>query len=241
MSPLPYNVRPEYPATIPSLGKKIRYVPFSLKEEKILILAAESGDSDEILNSVLTTIKNCIISPDNIEVRDLAIFDIEYLFLRLRAKSVGEKIKIRVTDPNDELYSVDHEIDIDSINVEKQPGHKDIIDINDTLSVKFKYPGIEFFTETIDMSNVVSGVKVLSKCLFQIINGEEVINRADMTTDEIDEWFDSLTNVQYIKLAEFIDTMPKLRYAHKFKNRRKDSDQFNEEFTIVLEGLADFF
>lgn len=238
---IPYNIRPEYTTTIPSNGKKIRYVPFSIKEEKILILASESGDKEEILNSILNTIQRCIVHPSDIDVRELALFDIEFLFLKERSKSIGEKITVQVTDPNDSEYSVEHEINIDKIGVEKSPEHKDIIEISKEISVKLNYPGIDFFMDGIDMSKITTGIEVLSKCLSQIINGEEVVNRVDMTQEEIEKWFDSLTNEQYIKLSKFITTMPKLKYSFTLKNRRQDSPQFGKDFTIVLEGLADFF
>ena len=111
---LPKPIRPEYNTTIPSTGKRIKYQPFTVREEKVLILAAESGETDEITNAITNVLERCITSPSDIKVKDLALFDIEYLFLKARSKSAGEKLKVRVSDPDDETYSVDHEINIDN-------------------------------------------------------------------------------------------------------------------------------
>ncbi len=113
------HIRPEYSTTLPSTGKRIKYQPFSVKEEKVLILAAESNDPDEIINAITNVLQNCVTTPADFKVEELALFDIEYLFLKTRAKSAGEKIKLKVTDPNDQTFTKEHEINIDKITVEK--------------------------------------------------------------------------------------------------------------------------
>ena len=233
---LPKNIRPEYTATVPSTGKRIKYQPFSVKEEKDLILAAESQDMDEISNAISNVLTRCITSPTDFKVESLALFDIEYLFLKARAKSAGETIKIKVNDPNDLDYEVEHEINIDSIKVEKDKKHNPLIDISDTIKVKMKYPGVDFFAEGLKIDNISESMETVSKCISQIVIEEEVFNRADMSTEEIVEWLEDLTTEQFGKIMEFFQTMPKLKHVIKLKNKKKDTN-----FEVVLEGLADFF
>ena len=233
---LPKPVRPEYNTTIPSTGKKIKYQPFSVKEEKVLILAAESQDPDEVTNAITNVLRACITSPQDLRVDELALFDIEYLFLKTRSKSAGEKIKLQVTDPNDETFTVEHEINIDKIKVEFRDDHTDIIDVSEGLSVKMRYPDITFFSEGVDVSNISGTTKTVGRCIAQIISGDEVYNRADITDAEMEEWMEGLTTDQFQKLAKFFETMPKLKHEFTKKNTNTGN-----EFTIKLEGLADFF
>ena len=232
---LPRPVRPEYSLTIPSTGKRIKFMPFSVREEKVLILAAESQDEDEIANAIRNTLERCVTTP-NFKVNDLALFDIEYLFLKCRGKSAGETIKVVVQDPQDETFRTDHEIDIDSIKVKKDKNHSDLIDVDETTKVKMRYPDITFFEKGVNTQNVEDMANVLGQCISQIIIGEEVYSSSDMGEDEINEWVDGLTQSQYRKLITFFETMPKLSHSFKIKNTNKDT-----EFTITLEGLADFF
>lgn len=233
---LPKPVRPEYSTTIPSSGKKIKYQPFSVREEKVLILAAESGEQDEITNAIINTLERCITSPSDFKVSELALFDIEYLFLKTRSKSAGEKITVMVTDPNDSSYSVQHEIDIDKIKVVKNPDHTDLIDISEGVKLKMKYPGIDFFNEGVNIEDVNKGIKTISMCISQIVVGEDVYNSVDMTPSEIEEWLEGLTTEQFGKISQFFMTMPKLSHKLTLKNKKS-----GEDFTVVLEGLQDFF
>jgi len=233
---LPKPVRPEYNTTIPSTGKKIKYHPFTVKEEKILVLAAESGDNDEITNAIVNTLERCVSSPQDFKVEDLALFDIEYLFLKARSKSAGEKIDVRVTDPNDETCVVNHSINIDKIGIEKTEGHSTIIDMDDDLKVEMKYPDISFFAEGIDTTNLTASFKLIGRCIKNLISGEEVFSRSEMSETEIEEWLESLTTEQFKKIVQFFETMPKLRHSFTLKNKEKGTD-----FTVNLEGLADFF
>ena len=141
---LPKPTRPEYNLTIPSTGKRIKYMPFSVREEKVLILAAESQATDEISNAIRNTLERCVTTP-GFKVDELALFDIEFLFLKCRAKSAGETIKIIATDPADESFSREHEIDIDKIKVEKTKNHTDLIELSEDCTVKMKYPDLSFF------------------------------------------------------------------------------------------------
>jgi hypothetical protein len=233
---LPKPVRPEYSTTIPSTGKRIKYQPFSVKEEKVLVLAAESSDSDEITNAITNVLNACVTSPADFKVEELALFDIEYLFLKARSKSAGEKITIRLTDPNDETFSKDHEINIDKIGVVRTEDHSDLIEISENLVVKMRYPDISFFNEGVNTDDISSTTSMIARCVNQIVIDEEVYNQADMSSGEVEEWLDGLTTEQFQKIAKFFETMPKLKHSITTKNTNT-----NTEFTIELEGLADFF
>lgn len=233
---LPKSIRPEYNTTIPSSGKKIKYQPFTVREEKVLILAAESQEMDEISNAVANVLSSCISSPVDFKINELAIFDIEYLFLKARAKSAGETIKVVVRDPDDESFSVEHEIDIDKIRVIKTKGHTDLIDLADDVKVKMKYPGLDFFTEGVKIDNIGDSLETVSKCISSIVVGEEVYNSSDMTEAEVTEWLEGMTTEQFKKLMTFFETMPQLKHEIKLKNTNTGKD-----FTISLQGLADFF
>jgi hypothetical protein len=233
---LPAPNRPEYTTTIPSSGKKVKYQPFSVKEEKILVLAAEAQDNIEIANAVAKTLRNCVVSPQDFNVDELALFDIEFLFLKCRAKSVGEKVTLRVTDPSDETFTVEHSINIDKITVDKPKEHKDLIQISDDIQLKMKYPDITFFANGVDLNTMASTVDVIAKCVSAIVHDDEVYNRADMTDSEIEEWIESLSTAQYNKVIEFFLTMPRLKHTITLKNTNTGNN-----FSITLEGLADFF
>ena len=233
---LPKNIRPEYSTTIPSTGKRIKYQPFSVKEEKILVLAAEGGDSDEITNAVTNVLTNCVTAPADFKVEDLALFDVEYLFLKTRSKSAGEKVTVRLTDPDDETYSVEHEINIDSIRIERDDEHTDLIEVSPGTFVKMRYPDISFFNEGVNVNSIEDTTALMARCIESITIGEDVYPSVDMDPGELPEWLDSLTTEQFQAISDFFRTMPKLRHKIKLHNPTTDKD-----FEIVLEGLADFF
>jgi hypothetical protein len=233
---LPKNIRPEYSTTVPSTGKRIKYQPFSVKEEKILVLAAEGGDTDEITNALTNVLQNCVTSPADFKVADLALFDVEYLFLKARSKSAGEKITINVTDPNDETFSTEHDINIDKISIERTEDHTDLIEVSDGVMIKMKYPDISFFNDGVNIASIEDTTKLIARCIDSIVYGDEVYNSVDMSSGELDEWLDGLTTEQFQKISGFFQTMPKLKHSFTIKNTNTD-----KEFTIVLEGLADFF
>jgi hypothetical protein len=233
---IPKLTRPEYTTTIPSTNKKIKYHPFTVREEKVLMLAAEGGDQDEIINAVTNCLQNCISSPSDIDIESLALFDIEYLFLKTRSKSVGEVINLRVIDPDDEDFSTDVEVNIDKIGVKKTEGHTQLIKVDDTVSVQMRYPDITFFNTGVDLSTVASTVSLVSRCIDQIIVGDEVYNKEDMTQEEITEWVEGLSQKQFTLFIEFFGSMPKMSHTITAKNTNT-----KKNFSVTLEGLADFF
>ena len=234
---LPKNIRPEYSTTLPSTGKRIKYSPFTVKEEKVLVLAAESADPDEVTNAISNVLSNCITSPADLKIEDLALFDIEYLFLKTRAKSAGETIEIKITDPDDETFSVDHVINVDKISVKKDKNHKDLVELAENLHVKMRYPDITFFNEGIDLNSITSQISLMARCVSQIVAGEdEVYDSSEMSIGELEDWIETLTTEQFKKIADFFSTMPKLSHSITLKNTNTGKD-----FTVTLEGLQDFF
>ena len=233
---LPRTIRPEYSTTIPSTSKKVKYNPFSVREEKVLVLASESNDPEEITNAIVNVLQTCITSPADLKVEELAIFDIEYLFLKARSKSVGEYINILVTDPSDDTYTTEHSINIDRIGIDKNPDHSPVIFLSEDVQIKMKYPGIEFFAEGINMTNIATSIETISRCVESITSGDEVYHCVDTTRKEISEWLEGLTTEQFRKISNFFVTMPKLRHTFTLTNENTGND-----FRITLEGLSDFF
>ena len=237
--PLPRITTPIYELEIPSLKKKIRYRPFLVKEEKILIIALESEDSKQIANAVKTVISNCILSK-GIKVEDLSTFDIEYLFLNIRGKSVGETVDVLITCPDDETTQVPMSINLDEINVEENPKHSRDIKLDDTLTLRMKYPSMtEFIKNNFDSGDGVSvddTFDLIISCIDQIYSEEESWVAKDSTKKELLEFVEQLSSKQFKEVEKFFETMPKLSHTIKVKNPKT-----GVESEVVLEGLSAFF
>jgi hypothetical protein len=237
--PLPRITTPIYELEIPSLKKKIRYRPFLVKEEKILIIALESEDSKQIANAVKTVISNCILSK-GIKVEDLSTFDIEYLFLNIRGKSVGETVDVLITCPDDETTQVPMSINLDEINVEENPKHSRDIKLDDTLTLRMRYPSMtEFIKNNFDSGDSVSvddTFDLIISCIDQIYSEEESWVAKDSTKKELLEFVEQLSSKQFKEVEKFFETMPKLSHTIKIKNPKT-----GVESEVVLEGLSAFF
>ena len=237
--PLPKITTPIYELEIPSLKKKIRYRPFLVKEEKILIIALESEDSKAIANAVKNVISNCILSK-GIKVDDLSTFDIEYLFLNIRGKSVGESVDVLITCPDDETTQVPVSINLDEINVEENPKHSRDIKLDDTLTLRMRYPSMtEFIKNNFDSGDSVSvddTFDLIVSCIDQIYSEEESWTASDSTKKELLEFVEQLSSKQFKEIEKFFDTMPKLSHTIKVKNPKT-----GVESEVVLEGLSAFF
>ena len=237
--PLPRTITPIYELEIPSLKKKIRYRPFLVKEEKILIIALESEDSKAIANAVKNVISNCILSK-GIKVDDLSTFDIEYLFLNIRGKSVGESVDVLITCPDDETTQVPVSINLDEINVEENPKHSRDIKLDDTLTLRMRYPSMtEFIKNNFDSGDSVSvddTFDLIVSCIDQIYSEEESWTASDSTKKELLEFVEQLSSKQFKEVEKFFDTMPKLSHTIKVKNPKT-----GVESEVVLEGLSAFF
>ena len=237
--PLPKIATPIYELEIPSLKKKIRYRPFLVKEEKILIIALESEDSKQIANAVKNVISNCILSK-GIKVEDLATFDIEYLFLNIRGKSVGETVDVLITCPDDGTTQVPTSINLDEINVEVDPEHSRDIKLDDSLTLRMRYPSMtEFIKNNFDSGESVSvddTFDLIVSCIDQIYSEEESWTASDSTKKELLEFVEQLSSKQFKQVEKFFDTMPKLSHTIKIKNPNT-----KVESEVVLEGLSAFF
>tara|TARA_B100000131_G_C17978059_1_gene557417 strand:- start:107 stop:829 length:723 start_codon:yes stop_codon:yes gene_type:complete len=238
--PLPKINTPTYELALPSTGKKVRYRPFLVKEEKILIMALESEDIKQISNSVVQILNDCILTR-GVKVKDLSTFDIEYLFLNIRAKSVGEEVEVNVTCPDDGETVVQTAINIDDINVLKNPEHTDVIKLDDDLSVQMKYPSMtQFIENNFDYANnrtdVDKSLEVIIACISQVYNQEESWSASDCTKKELKDFVDSMNTKQFKEVEKFFETMPKLTHTLNVKNPNTDV-----ESEVVLEGLASFF
>lgn len=234
--PLPKIVTPTYELRLPSTDQLIKYRPFLVKEEKVLLMAMESEDESQMINAVKTILKNCIIS--KVKVDDLAVFDIEYLFLNIRAKSVGEQIELNITCPDDGETTVPLEINVEDIQIQKSEDHSRIIPLNDTISVVMKYPSMEMFVKT----NFTASAKtedvfeIAASCIEQVVEGEDVYETKSFSKKEINDFLDSLDTAQFLLIQKFFETMPKLSHTIKVTN-----PVTNVESDVVLEGLASFF
>ena len=238
--PLPKINTPIYELVLPSTGKKIKYRPFLVREEKILIMALETEDMKQITNAVVQILNECILTK-GVDVSKLATFDIEYLFLNVRAKSVGETVDVNITCPDDNETSVEMQINIDSIKVQKTRGHKNIIKIDDQYSMKLKYPALdEFINSNFDVENettdVTKSLSMISSCIEMIYDDEESWDAADSTKEELEEFIEQLNSKQFKQLEKFFSTMPKLSHKIKVTNPKT-----GVESEVVLEGLASFF
>lgn len=234
---LPQNVLPTYELEIPSNGKKIKFRPFVVKEEKLLLLALDTNDEKEIEKAVRTLLKGCIQS--RIKIEDLAIFDLEYIFLQIRSVSVGDIVEMNVTCNDDDTTKVKYNLKLDEIKVIKPEGHSNKIMLGDKLGVVMKYPSWnEFITGSI-MGQVptADGVsKIVAECIDQIFDEEDVYDSSTTTKKEFVEFMEGLTNEQFTKVQEFFETTPRLEHSFAVKNPNTGE---MSEFTI--RGLANFF
>ena len=238
--PLPKINTPTYELEIPSTGKKIRYRPFLVREEKILIMALESEDMNQISNAIVEILSDCI-QTKGVKISELATFDIEYIFLNVRSKSVGETVEVNVTCPDDEETQVQLEIDIDSIKVQKDPKHSNTIKLDDNLFMKLKYPSLDQFVENNfefkeGDSEVDKSLQMIISCVEQVYNEDESWSASDCTQKELQEFVEQMNTKQFKEIENFFVTMPKLSHTIKVKNPKT-----KVESEIVLEGLASFF
>ena len=237
--PLPKVNTPTYELVLPSTGKKVKYRPFLVREEKILIMALETEDIKQITQAVVDILTECILTK-GIKFENLSTFDIEYLFLNIRAKSVGETVEVNLICPDDNKTSVTVSIDIDSIKVKKNRKHKNIIKLDDNLSLKLKYPSLDQFIgsnfESKDDQSISSTLKVITSCIDVIYTEEESWVGSDSTEKELEEFIDQLNTKQFKTIESFFDTMPKLSHKITVKNPNT-----GVESDVILEGLAAFF
>ena len=239
--PLPTIATPTYELILPSTGKKVKYRPFLVKEEKVLILALESQDQSEITNAVKDVLKKCIMTR-GIKVDSLPTFDIEYIFLNIRAKSIGESIKVVVKCPDDGVTEVPVTIYVDEIEVSRPEGHTTDIVLDKTMTLRMKYPSLSQFIESnFDVSmtpeeTVEKTFKVIADCMDTVFTAEDAWEAKDYTAKERLAFIEQLNSKQYKDVERFFSTMPKLSHSVEVENPNTGVKN-----TVVLEGLADFF
>jgi citrate lyase gamma subunit len=237
--PLPKIATPTYELELPSTEQKIKYRPFLVKEEKLLVLALESEDTKQITNAIKAVIKSCI-ETKNVKVESLPTFDIEYLFLNIRGKSVGEEIDVNIICPDDEETIVPIKINVDDIQVQKNPEHSNKIKLDDSIMMEMKYPSLEqFIKSNFDLSadnTMDQSFELIGSCIDKIYTEEEVWVAADVTKKELMEFLDQMNTSQFKQIEKFFETMPKLSHKIKVKNPKTEV-----ESEVVLEGLSSFF
>jgi hypothetical protein len=237
--PLPKISTPTYELELPSTGQTIKYRPFLVKEEKLLVIALESEDTKQITNAIKTVIKNCI-ETKGIKVESLPTFDIEYLFLNIRGKSVGEEIEVNIICPDDEETTVPVKIFVDDIRVQKNPEHNNKIKLDDSIMMEMKYPSLDqFIKSNFDFTSdntMDQSFELIGSCIDKIYTEDEVWVTADVTKKELIEFLDQMNSVQFKEIEKFFETMPKLSHKIKVKNPKTEV-----ESEVVLEGLSSFF
>ena len=239
--PLPKIATPSYELELPSTGKTITYRPFLVKEEKLLVIALESEDTKQITNAIKAVIRSCVLTK-GIKVESLPTFDIEFLFLNIRGKSVGEDIDVKLICPDDGETEVDVSISLDDIEVQKPEGHSNQIKLDNNLMMELKYPSLnEFIKNNFDPNDSTrnpmdQSFDLIGSCIDKIYSEDEVWAADDCSKKEINEFLDSMNSNQFKEVEKFFETMPKLSHTVKVYNptTKVESD-------VVLEGLASFF
>ena len=237
--PLPKIATPTYELELPSTGATIKYRPFLVKEEKVLVIALESEDNKQITNAIKAVLKSCILSK-GIKVEDLPTFDIEYLFLNIRGKSVGEDIEVNIICPDDEKTEVPVTIALDDIEVQRDDNHTNKIKVDENIMMEMKYPSLEQFIKNNfdfnDKNAMDQSFDLIATCIDKIYTEDEVWASADCTKKEMRDFLEQMNSNQFKEIESFFDTMPKLSHTISVTNPKT-----KVKSDVVLEGLASFF
>ena len=231
---LPRVNTPDYTLELPSTGKTIKYRPFLVKEQKILMMAQDTKDETQLADAMGTLVSSCTYG--TLDASTSPLIDIEYVFLKIRSKSVGSKVDLMVVCPDDEKTQAKVSLDLDDINVTMTDDHINEVQINDKVKVVFRYPILSDLKGLVENPTDVERVfHVLNRCINEIHFGDDVYQRSDMTEKDIDEFVDQLTTEQFERLSDFFNSMPKLRHAIKVTNPKT-----KVKSEVVLEGLESF-
>lgn len=229
---LPKLNTPTYELERPSTGKKIKYRPFLVKEQKVLMMAQDSKDDAEISEAVGSLVQSCTFG--EIDYKTSPMFDIEYLFLKIRGKSVGDKVDLNLICPDDGKTQVKKTIDLEEVNIHMLENHTNEVEINDNVKIVFRYPILSDM-KGIPVSEISTAFSVINACVHSIHYGDDVYQRTDLKDEEVEEFIDSLTGDQFEKITEFFQTMPKLRHVVEVTNPKT-----KKKSEIVVEGLQNF-
>ena len=237
--PLPKIATPTYELELPSTGKTIQYRPFLVKEEKLLVIALESEDNKQITNAIKAVLRACVLTK-GIKVENLPTFDIEYLFLNIRGKSVGEELDVNIICPDDEVTEVAVKIDLDDIQVQRDEKHTNKIKLDDNLMMEMKYPSLDEFIKSNfdfnDRNQMDQSFQLIASCIDKVYSEDEAWATADCTKKEVNQFLESMNSSQFKEIEAFFTTMPKLSHTISVKNPKTKG-----ESEVVLEGLASFF
>ena len=237
--PLPKIATPTYELELPSTGETIKYRPFLVKEEKLLVIALESEDTKQITNAIKAVLKSCVLTK-GVKVEQLPTFDIEFLFLNIRGKSVGEDLEVNVTCPDDDETQVPVTIYLDDIEVQKDDNHSNKIKLDDTIMMELKYPSLDqFIKNNFDFNEknaMDQSFDLIATCIDKVYTQDEVWAAADCTKKEMKDFLEQMNSSQFKEIENFFETMPKLSHTIKITNPKT-----KVESDVVLEGLASFF
>ena len=237
--PLPKIATPTYELELPSTGKIVEYRPFLVKEEKLLVIALESEDTKQITTAIKAVLKNCI-QTKGVKVEALPTFDIEFLFLNIRGKSVGEDLEVNIVCPDDGKTSVPVTINLDDIQIQKSEDHNNQIKLDEKIMMEMKYPSLdEFIKNNFDFkeeNQMDQSFQLIASCIDKIYSEEEVWATADCTKKEVNEFLESMNSSQFKLIEKFFETMPKLQHTIEVTNPKT-----KVKSEVVLEGLASFF
>jgi len=237
--PLPKIVTPTYELELPSTGESIQYRPFLVKEEKVLVIALESEDTKQITTAIKTVLKNCI-KTKGIKVEALPNFDIKYLFLNIRGKSVGESVDVNVTCPDDDETTATVTIDLDEIKVQKSDDHTNQIKLDSNIMMELKYPSLDQFIKSnfdfSDGNQMDQSFQLIASCIDKIYTEDEVWAAGDCSKKELNDFLESMNSLQFKEIEKFFETMPKLSHTVSITNPKTQV-----ESEVVVEGLASFF
>lgn len=230
---LPSLSTPKYQLEL-SNGQQVNYRPFLVKEEKVLLVAAETGEDKEILNAIVDIIESC--TDNAVDIKTTPVFDIEYLFLNIRAKSVGEVASLRIKAPDDGVTKVDVDVNINDVKVQQSEGHNRVINLTDQIGMVMRYPTIEDVGLLEGEMTADKIFDLIATCVDQIYDGDKIYEKQDMSKEEIHEFINSMNSKQFADLQSFFETMPKLRHTITVKNPKT-----GVETEMNLEGLQSFF
>ena len=223
-----------YDLTLPSTGQKLEYRPFLVKEQKALMIAQESGDDKQIEKAFAQIINDCVI--DDVDPYELPMFDVEYIFLRIRGKSVGEKVRLSLLCPDDEKTKVDVEVNLEEVDVQMQKEHTNTIELSNDVSMIMKYPCLKDMTGFDEEGEIKSLFEMIRRCVHEVRQGDTIYNRVDITDKELDEFIESMTADNFENISNFFSTMPKLIHVVEVKNPKT-----KKKSEIPIEGLQSFF
>ena len=222
----------KYELTLPSTGEKVEYRPFLVKEEKVFMVAQATGNQNDMLRAVEQIIADCTFG--KLQPKTLPFFDIEYVFLKLRAKSIGETVEVNITCPDDNETKVPVEINLSDIECKRDVTHSPEVKLTDTVGMTLEYPRVEAMN--IDANKPEEAFKMIAGCVRQIYDAENVYDKADMSQKDLDEFIESMTHDQFQKVQSFFETMPRVKHPVKVKNPKT-----GVESEVVLEGMQSFF